>query len=378
MGYGVAEWNDIVEVRLGQGRFETLQEVFSEIKAIQGEKIIAAVVWVDIEGSPLPIDITDALLEASSYAQVQPILAQAGLLRASGSEHSSSTSALTAPRGERPHTSPPTGEASSGSPLNPVLLLKPDPGRPSKASSLLLLFSCGLVILGLVMVASGFLGEHTSTMKLWLLGIGGTASLIGSVAISSVGGRITAHEEAKKSVSALRSEQFRVHLKQYFPNFIVDKEIMVDNGRYRLALDNRHSTLCVAQDGHPVRVYACNQILSCELLSNQHSETRTDRGAQIGATLVGAALLGGAGAVIGGLSAPQLSQERIWKLELQIVVDDIVAPQIRLPFFELPPEKALADTDPSYLASRQQAEEWLAALCVLISRRAQGQSPAQA
>lgn len=76
--------------------------------------------------------------------------------------------------------------------------------------------------------------------------------------------------------------------------------------------------------------YDFKQIIACDLSINDNVITE---GSGIGRAIVGGALFGGAGAVVGAVTGSKKTKKEINKLELVIVVDDIQNPEIRLPAF---------------------------------------------
>ena len=71
-----------------------------------------------------------------------------------------------------------------------------------------------------------------------------------------------------------------------------------------------------------VAVFTAREIISCEVFIDGQSDSRTNRGSQLGGAVVGGLLLGGAGAIIGGLSGSKRTTKKISSVELRITVDD--------------------------------------------------------
>ena len=78
--------------------------------------------------------------------------------------------------------------------------------------------------------------------------------------------------------------------------------------------------------GGQEHVYAFAQITAAEVVEEGSAVSRTNRGAQAARTLFGAAALGGAGALIGGLTASKTTQQRVSRVALQITVQDRQSP----------------------------------------------------
>jgi len=82
------------------------------------------------------------------------------------------------------------------------------------------------------------------------------------------------------------------------------------------------------------KVYKYKDILKSEILTDGVSVTSTNRGSQVGGALLGGLLAGGVGALIGGLSGSQTSQEKIMKIELIVIVTDTTNPVHKISFLD--------------------------------------------
>lgn len=87
-----------------------------------------------------------------------------------------------------------------------------------------------------------------------------------------------------------------------------------------------------------------SKISSVEIERNGETITTTNRGPQLFGAAVGAALLGPAGLLLGGLTGPKRTRNRIRELSLKIVVDDPHRPVHRLVFLRLKGDGIAADS----------------------------------
>lgn len=71
-----------------------------------------------------------------------------------------------------------------------------------------------------------------------------------------------------------------------------------------------------------VAVFEPRELLSCEVFIDGQSESRTDRGSQLGGAVIGGLLFGPAGAIIGGLSGTRRTSRKIASVQLRIEVDE--------------------------------------------------------
>lgn len=75
-------------------------------------------------------------------------------------------------------------------------------------------------------------------------------------------------------------------------------------------------------------IYNAKDIIEIELIEDGNSIIKTSRGNQVGGALVGAAVAGGVGAIIGGLSAKGVQQGTVTQLSLKIIVNNIKNPVV--------------------------------------------------
>ena len=87
----------------------------------------------------------------------------------------------------------------------------------------------------------------------------------------------------------------------------------------------------------------------------------------LGGALVGGALAGGVGAIVGGLSANKTGSETVQQLSLLLVVDDIVTPVYEINFVHAytPP---LPKSSHIYQEARSKATKWHKTISVILSK----------
>lgn len=95
------------------------------------------------------------------------------------------------------------------------------------------------------------------------------------------------------------------------------------------------------------KTYSFDQIGKIELIKNESILNTVNRDSQAAGALLGGALFGGAGAIIGGLSASSTSKETVNKLTLRITVDDTAQPYWDVLFFTAPSKNGISpDQEP--------------------------------
>lgn len=134
--------------------------------------------------------------------------------------------------------------------------------------------------------------------------------------------------------------------------------LAIDEVRKKIALLN-----VLDKKGHcSTRVFDYRQILSCEILEDGDSITKTSRMSQAGGLVVGGVLLGGLGAVVGGLSGKKTSSKTIEKLAVLLIVNDT-----REPRFEITLNASKVDsTTDEFKQLLEKARHWHSIISVLI------------
>jgi len=113
------------------------------------------------------------------------------------------------------------------------------------------------------------------------------------------------------------------------------------------------------------RVVSYKDLISVEIITDGNTVTSTKRGSQAAGVLVGGAVLGGLGAVIGGLSGATVSNKKVSKIDLRIVVNDPRHPTHTVNFFSRKDEDR---EDPLVVKSLEGVSTWQARIAVLIKQ----------
>ena len=100
-------------------------------------------------------------------------------------------------------------------------------------------------------------------------------------------------------------------------NYQSSNMIYSHNNNYALSIDNTNNKICIANTT-TTKLYDYSDLLAAELIKDGESITKSERGSQVVGAVIGGILLGGAGAVIGGLSGKKTTTEVINSLELKL------------------------------------------------------------
>jgi hypothetical protein len=151
------------------------------------------------------------------------------------------------------------------------------------------------------------------------------------------------------------------------PNFNPTQQIMGCDGNSGLAVDEPRKKIClITNNGVSVsqRVIDYKDILSVELFEDGTSVTKTVRSSQIGGAVVGGLLLGGVGALVGGLSGKTETSGKIKRIDLRLIVNDTNAPLHDVAFMNVEGKK----DGIIYTQAIQVARRWHGIVEVLIKR----------
>jgi hypothetical protein len=161
----------------------------------------------------------------------------------------------------------------------------------------------------------------------------------------------------EKGISNLRNKENFKFNKKFEGNPHVSQMISIDEKNKKIAFI----------DGEKYRVKNYRDILSSELLIDGDEVIKTSRTSQIGGALIGGALAGGVGAIIGGLSGEQTKESKVSRVDLLVTVNDTRNPSFVLNFFNKDNQETKIP-HPKHLVKDEigQAEELHRLISVLI------------
>src|SRR6202167_4048798 len=108
------------------------------------------------------------------------------------------------------------------------------------------------------------------------------------------------------------------------------------------------------QKGSPPRVIVARDLNAIAIQEDGDSITSTSRTSQVGGAVVGGLLLGGAGALVGGLTGKTTTKGRANRLGLQITIRDLKAPLHEVNFLARPALKGSR----AYKDAAQAVQHW--------------------
>lgn len=112
-----------------------------------------------------------------------------------------------------------------------------------------------------------------------------------------------------------------------------------------------------------------SEIIAADVYEDGDAITSRSAVRTVGGTLIGGALLGDAGAVVGGLSGDTRTTSTVHTIELRVTINDMTRPAIALPFLSVETLRA----SPAYQAASKAAREWSGRIAIL-RQHADGQA----
>lgn len=122
-------------------------------------------------------------------------------------------------------------------------------------------------------------------------------------------------------------------------DFTSTQDYMGSDGKSGIAIDETRQKVCFIRnfgDFQSKKIVGYDEILSSEVIEDDVSVTKTNRGSQIGGAVIGTVLAGGVGTLVGGLSGSKTTTGKVRKISLAVTVCDTSEPIHTIVFLDLP------------------------------------------
>lgn len=139
--------------------------------------------------------------------------------------------------------------------------------------------------------------------------------------------------------------------------------------RQEVGIDIQRNLVVFASRDGSVTSYHFNDIVAVEALKDGQSLTVANRGSQMAGAAIGGLLLGPVGLLLGGLSGGSRSVEKVSKLSLRLVTNDIISPVVEIVFLNWPLGGGLTAEQPLLKDAARTMDEWYARFQTIVSRQ---------
>lgn len=151
------------------------------------------------------------------------------------------------------------------------------------------------------------------------------------------------------------------------PDFTPTQAVLGAGGRSAIAIDEERRTIGMISEQESAfseRVISYRDLISVELFEDGNTITKTSRSSQIGGAIVGGLLLGGIGALAGGLSGKTKSTNTVTRIDLRLILNDTAMPLHDVVFLATECKK----DNVRYQQAMKLARHWHGLFEVLIKR----------
>jgi hypothetical protein len=148
-----------------------------------------------------------------------------------------------------------------------------------------------------------------------------------------------------------------------------------------IAIDDQSKQICLIKD-ELLKFIKYSDVIESEILLEGDTVTKTSRSSQLGGAIVGGLLLGGLGAVVGGLSGKTITSKSLKDVSLKLLINDTSSPVHIIDFMgvTLQPhnfkttfciekeERKEVSGLPDSATALQEAQKWHGLLSVIINQ----------
>lgn len=172
-------------------------------------------------------------------------------------------------------------------------------------------------------------------------------------------GIILSQKSKKKLKSAL----------QQIDDFNADEKYTSEDSATILAVDNKRNKIAIIEEKEDYKAYCYEfkDIFESEIIVDGKSYSRTSTTRTVGRMLIGGAVLGVAGAVVGGMTAKSKQVDKIKKVQLKITVNNNEKPNHLITFIDAG-FSTMDKDNPLYKSGMKEINHWHDKLKMFIEK----------
>lgn len=146
-------------------------------------------------------------------------------------------------------------------------------------------------------------------------------------------------------------------------NFNVSDSYISTNG-LSIGLDSESNSICFVDFNANTYVYKYSDIIECSIEIDGETTQRKSTSNTALRAIAGGVLFGGTGALVGGLSGNIINKEKIFSVNLKVIVNDLKNPVHKINFMMCECDKKSI----IYIAANSNVEKWHAIISILINK----------
>lgn len=159
--------------------------------------------------------------------------------------------------------------------------------------------------------------------------------------------------------------------KEIFNQQNIDTYFIGEDNLTCVGIDEEEKTIILLHRKLPNQEFKLKSLPFSKLFEVKINEddvtlTATSRGSQLGGALVGGMIGGTVGSLIGAMGANQYSEQEVKKINLELVVDDLVSPVYNISFMN--EYQYYKKYEPRYKNKFEVANHWYKMISVIIKR----------
>ena len=145
---------------------------------------------------------------------------------------------------------------------------------------------------------------------------------------------------------------------QFYLDENAETGIVIDEKNQKFTIINKQSLITLPY----------SSLVEVEWVEDEVSVLKANKASVIGRSIVGGAILGGVGSIIGAATSTKTSSKEVKKIDLRLIVDDLSNPNHNINFLKL--NKPIKTIDSIYQQSSHEAFRWHKMLEIILKRQA--------